>query len=241
MNSLHMIEVQMDLAALFRFLKIQGFGGNHEDEDLGYGVHAWLTAAFGEFSPRPWRLFFSRDRSPQILGYAHHDAGVLRQRLCEFADPSVMAVCGDPTGSIASRTMPAWQPGRRLGFEVQCCPVGRKAGTGIEKDLFLIRADRAGEQGLRRDAVYCDWVREQLERNGAAHVDDIRLDGFRLVRQTRKIQAAPRTRHKLVRPQALLRGELTVVDPDAFAELLSRGVGRHRAFGYGMLLLRPPS
>jgi CRISPR system Cascade subunit CasE len=39
----------------------------------------------------------------------------------------------------------------------------------------------------------------------------------------------------------LLRGELTVADPDAFSALLARGVGRHRAFGYGMLLLRPPS
>jgi CRISPR system Cascade subunit CasE len=26
----------------------------------------------------------------------------------------------------------------------------------------------------------------------------------------------------------------------AFRALLARGVGRHRAFGFGMLLLRPP-
>jgi CRISPR system Cascade subunit CasE len=30
-----------------------------------------------------------------------------------------------------------------------------------------------------------------------------------------------------------------VADPAAFAQLLARGVGRHRAFGLGMLLLRP--
>jgi CRISPR system Cascade subunit CasE len=30
-----------------------------------------------------------------------------------------------------------------------------------------------------------------------------------------------------------------VVDADKFAALLARGVGRHRAFGYGMLLLSP--
>ena len=37
-----------------------------------------------------------------------------------------------------------------------------------------------------------------------------------------------------------MRGVLTITDPDAFAQLLARGVGRHRSYGYGMLLLRPP-
>jgi len=32
-----------------------------------------------------------------------------------------------------------------------------------------------------------------------------------------------------------------VRDPTGFAALLARGVGRHRAFGFGMLLLRPPA
>ena len=37
-----------------------------------------------------------------------------------------------------------------------------------------------------------------------------------------------------------MAGTLTIGDPDAFAAILSRGVGRHAAFGYGMLLLSPP-
>ena len=36
-----------------------------------------------------------------------------------------------------------------------------------------------------------------------------------------------------------VEGTLTVGDPDAFSRLLARGIGRHRAFGFGMLLLRP--
>jgi len=31
-----------------------------------------------------------------------------------------------------------------------------------------------------------------------------------------------------------------VQDPQAFAALLARGLGRHRSFGYGCLLLAPP-
>ena len=41
-------------------------------------------------------------------------------------------------------------------------------------------------------------------------------------------------------PDATVHGTMTVTDPTAFARLLAHGVGRHRAYGYGMLLLRPP-
>ena len=41
-------------------------------------------------------------------------------------------------------------------------------------------------------------------------------------------------------PDATIHGTLRVSDPDRFAEALRRGVGRHRTYGYGMVLLRPP-
>jgi CRISPR system Cascade subunit CasE len=41
------------------------------------------------------------------------------------------------------------------------------------------------------------------------------------------------------RRDVTFEGELQVADAAAFAALLARGVGRHRAFGFGMLLLRP--
>lgn len=241
MNPLHMIELRPDLAALLRFLHGQGLGTRGGDEDLGYGVHAWLAAAFGEVAPKPWRLFLDARRPPRILGYCPYNAEGLRQRAREFADPGAFAVC--PTDAIASRAMPAWRPGRQLAFDLQCCPVGRKAGSGIEKDLFLIRADAAGKEALSRDTVYCDWVRERLQREGAAAVTTIQLAGFRLIRQARQAQgpAGQRERSHPVRPQALIRGELVVTNPEAFAGLVARGVGRHRSFGYGMVLLRPVS
>ena len=49
-----------------------------------------------------------------------------------------------------------------------------------------------------------------------------------------------RSHRGVERPDALFTGEITVADPEAFCRLLARGVGRHRAFGFGMLLLRPP-
>ena len=36
-----------------------------------------------------------------------------------------------------------------------------------------------------------------------------------------------------------MRGVLTITDSEAFASTLAQGIGRHRSYGFGMLLLRP--
>lgn len=241
---LHIIELRLDFPALLRFLRMQGLDSVF-DEDLGYGIHAWLAAAFGDRAPKPWRLFVDKRRPTRILGYAASDAHALREYMADFADPSVAAICPDPQYDIASRPMPHFREGRRLRFELQCCPVGRKAGSGVEKDLFLmtIESGSPGASPPTREQVYCDWVRRTIERHEAATVHQVSLHRFRLVRQLRRHLDSDRKRKAsiLIRPVAIVRGELTVGDPVAFHTLLSTGVGRHRAFGYGMLLLRPAS
>lgn len=241
MNRLYMLELRPDPLALLRFLRGQGLAATAQDDDFGYAVHAWLRAAFDSLAPQPWRLFADRRRTLRVLGYGAHDAGDLRQRLAEFADPQTFAVCPLPEDLILGKPMPAWPRGRRLGFELQCCPVGRTADHGTEKDLFLLRADSAESGQLSREAVYCAWATEHLQLSRACTVTEARMTGFRLVRQQRRPEApdGQRASAHLVRPQVLVQGELTVGDPEAFAQLLASGIGRHKAFGYGMLLLRP--
>jgi CRISPR system Cascade subunit CasE len=238
---LHMIELRPDLEALLRYISDQGFC--IQDDDLGYGIHAWMAAAFGDMAPKPWRLFGGRRRPPRILGYSCHDAQALRTMLEEFADPSVFVVTSEPSHMINSRPMPAFNSGRRLGFELLVSPVGRKASTGVEKDLFLIAADSGENENLNRETVYLDWVRERMERGSACTVTKIEMSGFRLVRTTRQTQKknGKRIRPNLRRPHVLVAGQLMIYQPDAFNLLLSQGVGRHRSFGYGMLLLKPVS
>jgi CRISPR system Cascade subunit CasE len=43
------------------------------------------------------------------------------------------------------------------------------------------------------------------------------------------------------RPEATFHGTFEIQDPTQFAAMLARGVGRHRAYGYGMVLLRAPN
>jgi len=242
MNELSIIEIPLDPAALSRFLYARGLIHPYGDEDIGYGVHAWLKAAFGGNAPKPFRVFVKKGRPPRVLAYSGCRAEALGECLGGFADPGVYAVCHPE--HMAGRTMPIFQAGRQLDFEVLCCPIARKSRTGQEKDLFLVKGDHdgPGSERLDRAQVYGDWIREQFIP--AARVVDVRLEGFRLVRQTRRSSPNGRTNRKkayLTRPHALLRGKCAVADSVGFMRFLSRGIGRHRAFGYGMVLLRPPS
>ena len=84
--------------------------------------------------------------------------------------------------------------------------------------------------------MYTEWLSTQLDRSGGASLDTERtkLVSFQRIRAYRK----RRGRHS-EGPDALMRGVITISNSQAFAALLARGVGRHRAYGYGMLLLRP--
>jgi len=241
---MHMIELALDPSALTRLAWRQGHqaGRNRGDDDFGYATHAWLAAAFGPHAPRPFRLLETRS-GLRLLGYANVQADVLAAHARDFAYPEACAVCDWSTA--ASKPMPTdWSPGRRLGFEVRACPIRRGER---ERDVYLVALEQAkasGGEPASRAEVYVHWLIRQFEHEGAARVkaENVALTGFRRMHALRQSRATQAPRHHPVeRPDALFSGDLLVADPAAFARLLARGIGRHRAFGFGMLLLRPPS
>lgn len=241
MSGLTLIECHLDQTALLRFLRAQGIDNTRHAPDLGYGVHAWLKAAFGELAPRPWRLLADGRRPPRVLAYSRHGQEALIEHMRQYAEPMAQAIC--PPESVAGKGMPHWKAGRELGFEVLVCPVGRKARVGTEKDLFLMAVEREPAKEHDRTTIYSDWLRGHMQGNGAVEVSRVWLEGFRRVQQLRKTQGPPGARGaaRLERPEALLNGALRILDPERFEWLLGTGIGRHRAFGYGMLLLKPPT
>jgi CRISPR system Cascade subunit CasE len=242
--TLYMVQLHPDPAALVRFLAGQGLNRG-SDSDLGYGAHAWLAATFGCLAPTPFRLHLDpRGKRPaKLLAYTRHSREVLLDHALSFAEPMARDVCTlEQDFAVAEFPGPErWRPGRRLGFEVLTCPIARRARVGVERDLFLHQADRtAPDAGLSRAKVYGDWFTAQL--SGIARIEQVSLEGFQLVRQLRRGRTGEQESRKsarLIRPAALLRGVLEIADGEAFHTLLARGVGRHRTFGYGMLLLRP--
>ncbi|MEO0323671.1 MAG: type I-E CRISPR-associated protein Cas6/Cse3/CasE [Myxococcota bacterium] len=138
----------------------------------------------------------------------------------------------------------------------------RKLRTGtdaqrgsVEFDAFELAVEPLDDDDPRaptRAHAYAEWLAErvapaaELERTG----DEALLRRFRRTRVLRGRSAAEERSGKgsakgrghrgrgIEQPEALMVGTLRVMDRPAFAALLARGVGRHRAFGFGMLLLR---
>ena len=92
--------------------------------------------------------------------------------------------------------------------------------------------------GVLRESVYREWLQARFENKGGAvlDVDSAKLVSFRRTRAIRKLHS-----RYSEGPDALMRGELEITDGAKFAEMLAGGIGRHKAYGYGMLLLRPAS
>ncbi|MDN5938811.1 MAG: type I-E CRISPR-associated protein Cas6/Cse3/CasE [Salinisphaera sp.] len=245
---MHMIELALKSDRLVAHAQMQGHNHIH-DEDLGYAVHGWLRDAVGEAAPRPFRLMEQRNGALRLLGYSKTDAKTLHERASQLAPPLAFEVC-DWNGA-ASKPLDgiAWRRGQRLAFELRACPVVR--GKQGERDAFLAQLP-ANDESMAdaRAAVYGHWLAKQLQesdnpdKKNAAQLEEgaFNLKGFRLVSTWRQGQTsvqAGRKGRRVVRPDALLTGQLTVLNPDAFRNLLYCGIGRHRAFGFGMLLVRP--
>jgi CRISPR system Cascade subunit CasE len=238
-SPLHMLRMGIDPQALVRFTQTQGLNHSH-DEDLGYATHAWFAACFGELAPKPFRILDSSKPCLTLLAYSESSSADLAEHAAVFATPGARQVL-DPRTLAHVRMPERWREGVRLGFELLTCPITRQGQS--EKDVFLRRLERQppGTPPPERSAVYREWLAAQLE--GAAALENFHLEGFRLTRVLRRTQLTAQVRTRsaqfITRPRALCRGMLTVRDGDRFQELLKRGIGRHRAFGYGMLLLHP--
>lgn len=240
-DALYLLHTQPDpqrlaaWAARHRLLDSQG--------DLGYALHALLHAAFGEHAPQPFRYL---DTEQGLLAYTRLSAAELA-RYAALADPDVAAALGLGQtlhhAGLSARPFPTqWVAGHALGLEVRVRPIIREGKTGRERDAFLAAAEKAQGSVLDRGEVYVQWLRDLLARQGGAELVDARMTRYQQLGVTRKSQkgSADDLRHsRLVSgPDAVFTGQLRVTNPQAFAELLARGVGRHRAFGFGLLLLR---
>jgi CRISPR system Cascade subunit CasE len=235
MSALHLVRLRIDPPALMRFAADQGLL-RHEDDGHGYTLHAWLAAMFGPHAPQPFRFF---ERRSEILGYAAADAARLASHAQTYAMPTAWAAL--QADSLASKPMRHdWSAGERLQVDVLACPVSRK--DGYEKDVFLRALDRLGDDAPARGEVYVDWFRRQL--GDAVAIEQAELMGFgrrRLLRRDQRgADGGARPARSLERPFAEFRAVLSVAQPQTFSDLLRRGLGRHRAFGFGMVLLSPP-
>lgn len=236
----NLVQMFVDPRLTTRWLHAKDLGS----ADFGYGVHSLLRAAFGEHGPQPFRVLH-RDSGVEVLGYSAATADTLKRSLAEVAEP-MAAACIDQE-MLFSKPLPMdWKAGATFAFDIRVCPVSRSTqGEGEdakcrEKDYFLARLDQVkretgSDPELSRYTEYQGWLETQI--GPAARVLSANVTAFTF--QTLHRRNKERDLRVIRRPDVTISGRLAVADPAAFSELLAKGVGRHRAFGFGMLLLRP--
>ncbi len=254
--TLQLARLPIDLPALARAARERGWTrAPRAAFDEGAALHHLLGEAFGPGALQPFRLIVApRARAGTLYAYTKATADELRSTAAMVGLPEASELAL-PADRLATKPMPeTWTAGKRLGFDIRLRPVVRLAkslpppadragtqrhgfGAGAEVDAFLAAALRdpdpavMGSAVRSREGVYGKWLADRLE--GAATVEAVRLVSFRRSRAARSGSAQEG-------PDAVLQGTLVVCDPAIFADRLRRGVGRHRAYGYGMVLLRPP-
>ena len=253
MTATHLVRARIALGDLARWAGERGWGGGRRGlvYDEGRALHHLVDEVFGPGLLRPFRLLVPpRHTHGNLYAYSRLDAPALHQAAQILAGPEHLNVLA--LHRLESKPMPGeWSSGQRLGFDLRMRPTRRLRSPlptpsgplrqGTEMDAFWHEAlckhpesrDGMENTGRTRTEVYLDWLTEHI--SSAAALD---RRASRLVRFQRNLVA--RGGKSVEGPDAVVHGTLTVIDGPAFARLLAHGVGRHRAYGYGMLLLNAP-
>ncbi len=252
MTETQLIRVPIDTGRLARWAWERGWAGpKGVIFDEGRALHHLVAEVWGPGIFPCFRLLVPpRRRVGNLYAYSAMDANSLHPAAHAQALPEHLEVLR--LEGLRSKLVPAnWQEGQRLGFDLRVRPVRRlrrdlhgpteTLRAGSEVDTFLVEAlrhhpdalDGMNIEGRTRQEVYLDWLAERLAPAAELDRPASRLASFRRLRVARE-------KRESEGPDAVVHGVLAVADPTAFSALLTRGVGRHRAYGFGMLLLRPP-
>jgi CRISPR system Cascade subunit CasE len=243
MNPLYMHKFFFDTQKLTMFFKERQLTQSSGSADFGYGIHSILKELFGTMALQPFHLLRCFSNSCEILGYCQHDLGTLHNHADSFADPTLHQLVNWDVCS--TKKMPNnFSTGMRLSFEVRVCPVKRSRNTNLlnskpqgivrEYDAYLSRQDSS----LSRDQVYGEWLRRILEHAGV-NVIQTRMERFLQVKTLQRRDNQRSLKSLGQRPDVTLIGLIEVSDSIAFRRMLALGIGRHKAFGFGMMLLKP--
>lgn len=244
-SPLFMVQLWLDLRRLVELGRALHLSVQHVDDN--YITHCALRELFGDHAPGPFSIEDNNGKYIRVLAYSSLPTDDLQVAAQTFASPMVYQI-PDWTRVISKPMPKTFPPGMHLGFELRVCPVIRKSSAGkyhkagTEVDAFLSRVWEVDDSkvAVNREDVYRDWLTDQFVRSNAATIQSIQLKQFSLESMFRRDHNQHRQATPIKRPAATMVGNLKVVNSTEFVDLLRRGIGRHRAFGFGMLKIRQP-
>lgn len=235
--SLHMLRFTIRLPNLYNLVRRHAVPTS--PNDLGYFMHCGFEALWDGARPfSSFKIERTQGDKAHILAYSEKQISQLQSEASIFAEPDAYNIL--EWDSTSEKTMPVlWRQGLRLGFQVLVCPTTQlhqateTHRAGAEVDHFLLHKfeDRA--------EAYTSWLKMKMK---GVELEHAQLDSGAIQPMLRRTHNGPRSHVHIEKPVAQLSGVFTICDPDLFQQrLLNQGVGRHRAFGLGMLLLKQPS
>ncbi len=239
-NDLHMVQLWLrtkHLVELGKALRLP-----LRTVDTGYLAHCALGETFGENAPSVFSVEGTDGADVRVLAYSEVGSEQLQEIAKGFASPLAYRLVD--WERFHSKPMPQEFPeGLRLAYEVQVCPVVRLAKPaqnhkkGAEVDAFLSECWKRPDESIERAEVYFDWLQRRFSES-PFKILTTELERFQLSKLLRRNHANPRKSSLTTKPDVVIKGVVEVEDSEFVHEFLARGLGRHRAFGFGMLKLK---
>lgn len=134
---------------------------------------------------------------------------------------------------------PTLAEGRQLAFELRANPVVTKAGSKHDVVMNLKRTLKDSDEQLSQAELEHQAGMQWIQRQAVKHGFEV-AEGSVMVSNYQKIAASKPSQSRSIQLRSLdFKGLLTVTDAGKFSSALSSGIGPAKAFGCGLLLVRP--
>lgn len=205
-----------------------------------YGNHQLLWKLFPNEDGRPF--LFRQEQEHDVPSLGEQPRGMpLFYVLSQIEPQEVPGLLSCESKPFAPRL----QAGQQLGFRLRANPVVARREEGRKNsrhhDVLMDAKKQARSEGIddrtaiqeRMDDAARAWLQDEdrANRNGYRLVAPPQVSGYR--------QHTNRRKGKQIRFSAVdFEGILEVTDPERFHQSLAHGIGRSRAFGCGMWMIR---
>lgn len=216
---------------------------NLQTLDLGYASHALIASL-----PKACGIkVFSYEEKSGFMEFLAYS------QICLESFSMSKHSLGDLL-EIQSTALPSLlRKGQKVTFRLQACPTIRQKclenrNKHRERDAFLVAVERYKKLGLpeaqvpSREEVYKEWLINKLSAMKDLYLSRVTIQQFHLPKLQRRDRSAQTKNHygrsflKGIRyPIVTFEGELLIENEESFEILLRNGIGRHKAFGLGML------